>query len=72
MGVVLPQEGFLKGVREITATHGALLIFDEVITGFRLGIGCASSYFGITPDLTTFGKIIGGGLPVGAYGGKKK
>ena len=72
MGVVLPQEGFLKGVREITATHGALLIFDEVITGFRLGIGCASSYFGITPDLTTFGKIIGGGLPVGAYGGKKE
>ena len=71
MGVVPPKEGFLAGVREITAKYGSLLIFDEVITGFRLGIGCASSYFGISPDLSTFGKIIGGGLPVGAYGGRR-
>ncbi|MEG1798582.1 MAG: glutamate-1-semialdehyde 2,1-aminomutase [Synergistaceae bacterium] len=71
MGVVPPKEGFLKGVREITEKYGSLLIFDEVITGFRLDIGCASSYFGVSPDLSTFGKIIGGGLPVGAYGGRK-
>lgn len=71
MGVVLPQKGFLRSLREITAQHGALLIFDEVITGFRLGIHCASGLFGVKPDLATFGKIIGGGLPVGAYGGRR-
>lgn len=68
----LPErKGFLERVREITQRYGALLIFDEVITGFRLGIHCASGYYGITPDLSTFGKIIGGGLPVGAYGGRR-
>lgn len=72
MGVVLPEEGFLKGLREITQKHGALLIFDEVITGFRLAKGGAQEYFNIMPDLTTLGKIIGGGLPVGAYGGRKE
>ena len=71
MGVVPPATGFLEGLREITAANGALLIFDEVITGFRLSINCASGYFGVTPDLWTFGKIIGGGLPVGAYGGRR-
>ncbi len=70
MGVVPPKEGFLKFLREITAKHGALLIFDEVITGFRLGLGGAQEKFGIKPDLTCLGKIIGGGLPVGAYGGR--
>lgn len=72
MGVVPPREGFLKGVREITEKYGALLIFDEVITGFRLGLSGAAGYFGLTPDLSVFGKIIGGGLPVGAYGGRKE
>ncbi len=72
MGVILPVEGYLEGVRELTAKHDIVLIFDEVITGFRLGLGGAQEYFGITPDLTTMGKIIGGGLPVGAYGGKKE
>ncbi len=72
MGVILPVEGYLEGVRELTEKHGIVLIFDEVITGFRLGLGGAQEYFGITPDLTTMGKIIGGGLPVGAYGGKKE
>ncbi len=72
MGVVLPVAGFLEGVRELTAKHGIVLIFDEVITGFRLGLGGAQEFFGIDPDLTTMGKIIGGGLPVGAYGGKKE
>lgn len=71
MGVVLPQKGFLEGLRSITETHGALLIFDEVITGFRLAPGGAQEYYGVMPDITTLGKIIGGGLPVGAYGGKK-
>lgn len=70
MGVVPPQEGFLQGLRNITTQYGALLIFDEVMTGFRVDYGCAQSYFGITPDLTCLGKVIGGGLPVGAYGGK--
>ena len=70
MGVVPPAPGFLEGLRALTSSDGALLIFDEVITGFRLCIGCASGYFGVTPDLWTFGKIIGGGLPVGAYGGR--
>jgi glutamate-1-semialdehyde 2,1-aminomutase len=70
MGVVPPQNGFLQGLRDLTTTHGALLIFDEVITGFRVAQGGAQERFGIIPDLTTLGKIIGGGLPVGAYGGK--
>ncbi len=72
MGVVLPEEGFLQGLRELTEKHGALLIFDEVITGFRLAKGGAQEYYGVMPDLTTLGKIIGGGLPVGAYGGRKE
>lgn len=72
MGVVLPEEGFLEGLRNLCDEYGALLIFDEVITGFRLGIDGAQGYYGITPDLTTFGKIIGGGMPVGAYGGKRQ
>jgi glutamate-1-semialdehyde 2,1-aminomutase len=71
MGVVPPKPEFLKALREITARHGALLIFDEVITGFRLCYGGAQTIFGITPDLTTLGKIIGGGLPVAAYGGRR-
>lgn len=70
MGVVPPQPGFLEGLREITKQYGALLIFDEVMTGFRVGYNCAQGYFGVTPDLTCLGKVIGGGLPVGAYGGK--
>ena len=71
MGLVPPVEGFLAGIREECDKHGALLIFDEVITGFRLGLGGAAEMFGVEPDITTLGKIIGGGLPVGAYGGKK-
>ena len=71
MGVVLPKEGFLEGLRRICTKQGSLLIFDEVITGFRLSLSGAQGYFGIEPDLTTFGKIIGGGMPVGAYGGRK-
>ncbi len=70
MGLVLPQPGFLSGLRELCTEYGALLVFDEVITGFRLGYSGAQGRFGIMPDLTTFGKIIGGGLPVGAYGGR--
>ena len=72
MGVVLPEEGFLQFLRDITRQYGALLIFDEVITGFRLAKGGAQEYYGVTPDLTTLGKIIGGGMPVGAYGGRKE
>ena len=71
MGVVLPKEGFLQGLRELCDKNDALLIFDEVITGFRLAAGGASEYFGVKPDLLTFGKIIGGGMPVGAYGGRR-
>lgn len=71
MGVVLPREGYLRTVRELTQKHGVLLIFDEVISGFRMSWGGAQSYYGILPDLTCLGKIIGGGLPVGAYGGRK-
>lgn len=71
MGLVLPTAGFLAFLRDITQKNGALLIFDEVITGFRLAPGGACQYFGITPDLVTLGKIIGGGLPVGAYGGRR-
>ena len=70
MGVVLPEAGFLQGLREICSRAGILLIFDEVMTGFRLGPGGAQELFGVTPDLTCLGKIIGGGLPVGAYGGR--
>ena len=69
MGVVLPKPGYLEGLRRVTARHGTLLIFDEVITGFRLTRGGAQQHYGIAPDLTVLGKIIGGGLPVGAYGG---
>jgi glutamate-1-semialdehyde 2,1-aminomutase len=72
MGVVPPAEGFLRGLRELTRRHGALLIFDEVISGFRLSAGGAQAVYGVTPDLTTLGKILGGGLPVGAYGGPKE
>jgi len=72
MGCVLPEQGFLERLRTLTAEQGILLIFDEVITGFRLAYGGAQEYFGITPDLTCLGKIIGGGLPVGAYGGKEE
>jgi glutamate-1-semialdehyde 2,1-aminomutase len=70
MGVVPPQPGFLESLREITEKNGSLLIFDEVMTGFRVGYNCAQGYYGVTPDLTCLGKVIGGGLPVGAYGGK--
>lgn len=72
MGVVPPAEGFLRGLRQLCTKYGAVLIFDEVITGFRLGIDGAQGYFGVQPDLTTFGKIIGAGMPVGAYGGRRK
>jgi glutamate-1-semialdehyde 2,1-aminomutase len=71
MGVVPPEPGFLPGLRQITRAHGSLLIFDEVITGFRLGLGGAQARYGVRPDLTCLGKIIGGGLPVGAYGGRR-
>ncbi len=71
MGVVVPSKDFLQGLRAITKEYGALLIFDEVITGFRLAKGGAQEYYNIMPDITTLGKIIGGGLPVGAYGGRK-
>ena len=71
MGVVPPVEGFLEGLRQLAAQAGSLLIFDEVITGFRVSYGGAQSLYGVTPDLTCLGKIIGGGLPVGAYGGRK-
>ena len=70
-GFIPPDAGFLEGLRELTQEHGALLVFDEVMTGFRIAYGGAQEKFGITPDLTTLGKIIGGGLPVGAYGGRK-
>ena len=69
-GLYLPQPGYLEFLSEITQAHGALLIFDEVMTGFRLARGGAQERFGITPDLSTFGKVIGGGLPVGAFGGR--
>ena len=72
MGVVPQQNDFLKGLRELTEQNGTLLIFDEVMTGFRVGYNCAQGYFGVTPDLTCLGKVIGGGLPVGAYGGKRE
>lgn len=72
MGVVPPQPGFLEGLREITKENGTLLIFDEVMTGFRVDYKCAQGYFGVMPDITCLGKVIGGGVPVGAYGGSKE
>ena len=72
MGLVLPQPGFLETLRELTRTYGALLIFDEVLTGFRIAMGGVQEWTGIVPDLTCLGKIIGGGLPVGAYGGRRE
>ncbi|MBM7664440.1 glutamate-1-semialdehyde 2,1-aminomutase [Solibacillus kalamii] len=72
MGVVPPQPGFLEGLRKLTEENGTVLIFDEVMTGFRVDFGCAQEYYGITPDLTCLGKVIGGGLPVGAFGGKRE
>ena len=72
MGCVLPKKGYLEGLRQLCDEHGIILIFDEVMTGFRLARGGAQELFNVMPDITTLGKIIGGGLPVGAYGGKKK
>lgn len=72
MGVVPPKKGFLEGLRKFCSEHGSVLIFDEVITGFRLGLQGAQGYFGIDADLVTYGKIIGAGMPVGAYGGKRE
>lgn len=72
MGVVLPKKGFLQFLRDITEKYGSLLIFDEVITGFRLSLGGAQEYFGIKPDMTTLGKIVGGGMPMAVYGGRKE
>jgi len=72
MGLVAPEDGFLKTLRELTEAHGSVLIFDEVMTGFRVAYGGAQSLYGIAPDLSCFGKVIGGGLPVAAYGGKKE
>lgn len=72
MGVVLPGEGFLHFLRDITKKYGTVLIFDEVITGFRLGLGGAQAYYGVTPDMTTMGKIAGGGMPLAVYGGRKE
>lgn len=72
MGVVPPAPGFLPGLRRLCDAHGALLIFDEVITGFRLALGGAMEYFGVEADLVTYGKIIGAGMPVGAYGGRRE
>jgi glutamate-1-semialdehyde 2,1-aminomutase len=72
MGLVPPLPGFLDGLRRLTAEHGALLVFDEVMTGFRVHPGGAQALYGVTPDLTALGKVIGGGLPVGAYGGRRE
>jgi glutamate-1-semialdehyde 2,1-aminomutase len=71
MGVMMPRDGFLRGLRDLCDKHGIILIFDEVITGFRLGLGGAQEYYGVRADLVTYGKIIGGGMPVGAYGGRR-
>jgi glutamate-1-semialdehyde 2,1-aminomutase len=71
-GLIVPEPGFLEGLRKVTARHGALLIFDEVMTGFRVGLRGAQGRYGIVPDLTTLGKVIGGGLPVGAFGGRRE
>ena len=72
IGPILPEDNYLPGIREITRAHDVLLIFDEVITGYRLGIGGAQAAYGVRPDLTTLGKIIGGGLPIGAFGGRRE
>src|SRR5436305_12788618 len=72
MGVVLPTDGFLAGLRDVTRDSGSLLIFDEVITGFRIARGGAQELYGVTPDLTCLGKVLGGGLPTGAYGGRRE
>jgi glutamate-1-semialdehyde 2,1-aminomutase len=72
MNCILPREGYLAALRDLCTQHGALLIFDEVMTGFRVALGGAQQLYGVTPDLTTFGKIIGGGMPVGAYGGRRE
>ena len=72
MGCILPKNGYLEGLRKICDEHGIVYIFDEVMTGFRLAKGGAQEVLNVTPDLTTLGKIIGGGMPVGAYGGKKE
>ena len=72
MGVVPPEKNFLKFLREITERYNSLMIFDEVITGFRLSIGGASEYYGVKPDLITLGKIVGGGMPLAVYGGKRE
>jgi len=71
MNCIPPAKGYLAGLRELCTRHGALLIFDEVMTGFRVALGGAQAHYGVTPDLTTFGKVIGGGMPVGAYGGRR-
>lgn len=71
MNCIPPREGYLQGLRELCSQHGAVLIFDEVMTGFRVALGGAQAHYGVSPDLTTFGKIIGGGMPVGAYGGRR-
>lgn len=71
MGVVPPERGFLQGLRDITKRYGTVLIFDEVITGFRLSLGGAQAFYGVTPDMTTFGKIVGGGMPMAVYGGRR-
>ena len=72
MNCIPPVEGYLQGLRELCDQHGVLLIFDEVMTGFRVALGGAQAYYGVTPDLSTFGKVIGGGMPVGAFGGKRE
>jgi glutamate-1-semialdehyde 2,1-aminomutase len=72
MNCIPPVPGFLEGLRELCSEYGTVLIFDEVMTGFRVALGGAQAYYGITPDLTTLGKVVGGGLPVGAFGGKKE
>jgi glutamate-1-semialdehyde 2,1-aminomutase len=71
MNCIPPVDGYLQGLRELCTRHGTVLIFDEVMTGFRVALGGAQAHYGVTPDLTTFGKIIGGGMPVGAYGGRR-
>jgi glutamate-1-semialdehyde 2,1-aminomutase len=72
MNCVPPLPGFLEGLREICSDYGSVLIFDEVMTGFRVALGGAQAYYGVTPDLTTLGKVVGGGLPVGAFGGRRE
>jgi glutamate-1-semialdehyde 2,1-aminomutase len=71
-GLILPEPGFLEGLREVATRQGALLVFDEVMTGFRVGLSGAQGRYGVEPDLTTLGKVIGGGLPVGAFGGRRE